>query len=250
MCSQMLKASMSLRATSVECSHLQLPEIERMFEIYSASYHDTCRLRFGQDLADKTHCIVLRDAQAQIVGFSTLKLYETTWEGQRRRVIFSGDTIIDREHWGSQQLAFAWSRLVGELWREMPGTPLYWFLICKGHRTYRYLRAMILNYAPRAGAVTEPEVQRLMDHLAHTRFGDAYNPDTGLVSFDTPQGRLTPDLAQVPDSHLRLPEVAYFLQKNPHYALGDELVCLCELTPKNFRPFALRLFETPQLSAC
>jgi len=79
--------------------------------------------------------------------------------------------------------------------------------------------------------------------LAYHRFGKAYNPQTGLVSFDTPQGRLTSELAQVPDNHLRLPEVEYFLQKNPHYALGDELVCLCELTPTNFRPFALRLFN-------
>ena len=241
---------MSLRATSVECSHLQLHEIDRMFEIYSASYHDTCRMRFAQDIDDKTHCIVLRDADEVIVGFSTLKLYDTTWENLRRRIIFSGDTIIDREHWGSQQLAFAWSRLVGELWRQSPGTPLYWFLICKGHRTYRYLRAMILNYAPRAATVTAPEVQRLMDHLAHSRFGPAYNPQTGLVTFDTPQGRLTEALAQVPETHLRLPEVAYFLQKNPRYASGDELVCLCELTPSNFRPFALRLFGSVQPTPC
>lgn len=214
-----------------------------MFEVFARSYDDVCRTRFVRDIEDKTHCIVLRNADAVIVGFSTLKLYEVTWNHQSRRVIFSGDTIIEREHWGSQQLAFAWSHLAGELWQQASEKPLYWFLICKGHRTYRYLRAMMLDYAPRAGVETDTNMQAWIDHLAHLRFGQAYNPQTGLVSFETPQGRLTPELADIPDSHLRLPEVAFFLQKNPRYASGDELVCVSEIAPGNLRPFALRLFN-------
>ncbi|KAA0986004.1 hypothetical protein FQ192_24900 [Pseudomonas sp. ANT_J12] len=241
---------MSLCATSFECSRLRLNEIDRMFEIYSASYHDTSRLRFDQDLKDKTHCIVLRGADEVIVGFTTLKLYEKTWAGQPIKVIFSGDTIIDREHWGSQQLAFAWMRLAGEIWQAMPEVPLYWFLICKGHRTYRYLGAMALNYAPRAGRVTDCDTQALLDHLAIDRFGDAYDPNTGVLSFDVPQGRLTTELAEVPGPHLRLNNVLYFLEKNPRYASGDELACLCELRPDNLRPLALRLFADARPSPC
>ncbi len=176
---------MSLRATTVECADLSLNEIEQMFELYSACYQDTCRIRFGHDLDDKTHCVILRDAGDRIVGFTTLKLFEMLWQNQLKRFVFSGDTIIDPEHWGSQQLTFAWSRLVGDLWRQRPQVPFYWFLICKGHRTYRYLRAMILNYAPRAGQVTAPDVQALMDHLATTHFGDAYDSTTGLLRFQT-----------------------------------------------------------------
>ncbi|MFJ2686723.1 hypothetical protein ACIOYV_23675 [Pseudomonas sp. NPDC087342] len=241
---------MSLSATSVECSRLHLNEIDRMFEIYSASYYDTSRARFDQDFKEKTHCIVLRDADEVIVGFTTLKFYEKNWSGKRIRVIFSGDTIIDREHWGSQQLAFAWMRLTGEIWQEQPEIPLYWFLICKGHRTYRYLGAMALSYAPRASTVTAPGVQALMDHLAIDRFGEAYDPKTGILSFEEPQGRLTTELAQVPAPHLRLENVLYFLEKNPRYAAGDELVCLCELHPDNLRPMALRLFSAARYLPC
>lgn len=241
---------MSLCATALQRSDLQPNDIDRMFEIYCACYQDTCRVRFKQDLDDKTHCVVLRDACDTIMGFSTLKLFEMHWDNQPGRFIFSGDTIITPEHWGSQQLAFAWSRLVGDLWRQAPDVPLYWFLICKGHRTYRYLRAMVLDYAPRAGHLTEPHVQALMDHLAHTRFGDAYNSATGLLSFKTPQGRLTAELAQVSENHARLPDVAYFLERNPGYAQGDELVCLCRFTPENLRPLARRLIMAEQLSTC
>ncbi|WP_212800523.1 hypothetical protein [Pseudomonas sp. St316] len=221
-----------------------------MFDIYAASYCDTSRARFNQDFKDKTHCIVLRDADEVIVGFTTLKLYEKTWFGKPIRVMFSGDTIIDREHWGSQRLAFAWMRLAGEIWQDRPDVPLYWFLICKGHRTYRYLDAVALSYAPRAGTVTDPGIQALMDYLAIDCFGQAYDPKTGVLSFEVPQGRLTTELAQVPAPHLRLENVLYFLEKNPRYAAGDELVCLCELHPDNLRPMVLRLFASALKSPC
>lgn len=238
----MQNSPMRLHATPIERATLSADQIDRMFALYSASYCDAHRDIFDQDLSDKTHCIMLRDTEDVIQGFSTLKLYTATWRGTSQRVIFSGDTIIDPAHWGSQQLAFAWIRLAGQISRHAPGVPLYWLLICKGHRTYRYLRAFAHDYAPRWDAATAPSVQALMDHLAIQRFGPAYDGDTGVLSFATPQGRLTPELAEVPDAHRRLPDVAYFLMRNPRYASGDELVCLCELSSANLRPMARRLF--------
>lgn len=239
----MQKSLMRLSAMPVERVTLSAFEIDRMFSLYSASYCDAQRELFDQDLEDKTHCIILRDAYGIIQGFSTLKLYTTRWRDASLRVIFSGDTIIDTAHWGSQQLAFAWIRLAGELQRQAPDMPFYWFLICKGHRTYRYLRAFAHDYAPRVDAVTPPATQALMDHLAVQRFGTAYNAENGVLSFAKPQGRLTPALAEVSEAHCRLPDVAYFLKRNPHYARGDELVCLCELSLTNLRPMAQRLFR-------
>jgi len=46
----------------------------------------------------------------------------------------------------------------------------------------------------------------------------------------------------VSEAHLRLPEVAFFLARNPGYARGDELVCLCELAAEKLRPLARRIF--------
>jgi hypothetical protein len=234
---------MELRASAVELSTLLPSEIERMYALYSASYRDTAYARFRADLDDKTHCIVLRGADGAILGFSTLKRYVTRWQGTDIRVIFSGDTIVDPAHWGSQQLAFEWIRHAGQIWREAPDLPLYWFLIVKGHRTYRYLSAFAREYAPRVGKVVADTTRALMDHLASERYGRAYDPATGLLRFDEPMGRLAPALADIPVAHRQLPDVDYFLQCNPQYARGDELVCLCELRASNLRPLARRLFD-------
>jgi hypothetical protein len=240
---------MDLRANVVARAALRSDEVERMFSLYAASYRDTDRTRFLDDLRDKTDCIIVRDGNGTIQGFSTLKLYETRWGARRVRVLFSGDTIVDPAHWGTQQLAFAWIRHAGEVRRAVPAVPLYWFLICKGHRTYRYLSAFARRYVPRADApvdgsdATHVDMQDLLDHLATERYGRAYDRATGVLSFDAPQGRLAPELASVPDAHRRIGEVAYFLQRNPGYARGDELVCLCELSAANLRPLARRLFD-------
>lgn len=214
-----------------------------MFALYSDFYCDAEYGLFKRDLADKTHCVLLRDASDCIQGFTTLKLYETIWEQRPLRVIFSGDTIINPEHWGSQQLAFAWIRFAGKVRRMAPAVPLYWFLICKGHRTYRYLRAFAHRYAPHFDHGTPPFMQELMNRLAGSRFGENYDQARGLLSFAEPQGRLSAELAHVPPAHHRLPDVAYFLKRNPDYARGDELVCLCELAPENLRPLARRVFS-------
>ncbi|WP_236906015.1 hypothetical protein [Collimonas pratensis] len=219
-------------------------DVDRMFVLYDAAYYDARRDLFDQDLADKTHCIILYDGDGVIQGFSTLKLYVTSWHNEPLRVIFSGDTIVDRAHWGSQQLAFSWIRLSGEIYRQAPDLPLYWFLICKGHRTYRYLRAFAHDFSPRYDTTTTPLMQALMEHLATQRFGEIYDTRTGILSFEQPQGRLTSTLAEVSDMHRRLPDVAYFLTRNPYYARGDELVCLCELSVANLRPMARRLFHS------
>lgn len=234
--------AMPLQASSMTRAQLRDVDVAQMYALYSSCYRDTQFERFEHDLDDKTHCIVMRDGAGQLRGFSTLKLYDQQWNDSTLRVLFSGDTIVDPTCWGSQQLAFSWIRLAGELKRLSPGVALYWFLICKGHRTYRYLRAFAHDFAPRFDRPTAPATQALLDHLAVERFGRAYDSASGVLNFPVPQGRLAPILAGVPDAHRRLPDVTYFLERNPHYARGDELVCLCELTPENLRPMARRIF--------
>ena len=175
-------------------------------------------------------------------GFSTLAVYERTFEGAPVRVLFSGDTVVDESHWGQQALAFAWLRLAGALKAEQPGVPLYWLLISKGHRTYRYLPAFSRAFHPSPDDAGAGPLRALKDFLARDRFGADYDAATGVVRFPESRGHLRAPYADVPEAHLRLPEVAFFLAANPGYAQGDELVCVCELAEDRLQPIARRAF--------
>lgn len=223
-------------------SHDEVAAMATLFERY---YAGGSRDQFIQDLAGKTHVIELRDGDI-LCGFSTLCVYGLgPSEGRPGaiRIIFSGDTIIDQAYWGEQSLALAFCRFAGQLKAAEPHQPLYWLLISKGHRTYRYLHLFAHRYHPSHGGEASPELVQLAAEVAAQRFGDAFDAERGLVRLGEAATRLRP---QWLDGHRALhpsPATRFFFQRNPRHDLGDELVCLCELEVGNLRSFALRAFR-------
>jgi hypothetical protein len=213
---------------------------ERMYALYATYYDAVTPERFRSDLEDKDFVIELRE-QDELRGFSTVALMDFDACGARR-AIFSGDTIVDRRCWGEQSLARAFCRLAGNLKALAPRIPLYWFLISKGHRTYRYLSAFSRVYYPSPHLPTPPEAQAWLDELATRRFGAAYVPELGLVRFPSSHGYLKPDWAGIHRGALERPEVRFFSERNPRHSEGDELCCITALEASNLRSFARREF--------
>lgn len=213
-----------------------------MFALYERYYEATAESVFISDLQNKDQVILLTDSQGKLQGFSTLAILFFEFDGTPSRAIFSGDTIVSSRHWGEQTLAFAWIRLAGQIKAQESALPLYWFLIVKGHRTYRYLPAFSKCFYPTWTEPTPPREQALMNQLATMRFGQHYDRERGLVCFPSSRGHLRKEWATVPPKDLRKPEVRFFLERNPGYTRGHELVCLTELHPENLRPLTRRLF--------
>ena len=224
-------------------SDLGASDVAQMWEIFRAYYGGVSHDRFLSDLSHKTHVILCRDDRGQIGGFSTIEVCEDIFHGRRIRVLFSGDTVVRVDFWGRNDLAFSWIRFTGSIKAQHPDQPLYWLLIVKGHRTYRYLSTFGRRYYPAPGWPTPSEIRSLMEFLAQARFGDAYQPSDGIVRFATTHGYLKAPWSKIPDSARTRKETAFFLEKNPRYDRGDELVCLCEVSRENFRPMARRVFD-------
>jgi|SRR6185369_5802143 len=218
-------------------------EIDSMFQIFRCYYEETSREMFEEDLSNKLDVILLRGEDGAIRGFSTLSVIAYDDHGLSGRAIFSGDTIIQHEHWGSQALPLAFASYAASVKSANPDEPLFWFLISKGHRTYRYLPLLFHDYYPRYEAFTPPTMQRVMNLLAEKKFGDHYDSATGVVRFPNSRGQLRTEWAGVPLPALRKPEVRFFLERNPGYAHGHELVCLAELSVQNLRSVGRRRFE-------
>jgi hypothetical protein len=82
-----------------------------------------------------------------------------------------------------------------------------------------------------------------MNQLGVRLFAQDYQHGLGVVQFPVSRGQLRSKWAEPPKEVLSRPEVQFFLQKNPGYRHGDELLCLTELCSSNLRPLARRLFE-------
>jgi len=226
----------------VEPANLSGERRDAMFDLLSRHYDEVSRERFESDLAEKDAVILLEDAAGIMSGFSTQKVLRVSVDGRTVRALFSGDTVIDRSRWGEQELCRGWSRYAGALLAAEPHTPLYWFLISKGYRTYLYLPVFFREFYPRPGSLTPPLAQGTLDALATAKFGERYDRDSGLITFPQSHGQLTADLAIVP-AHRRDDEhVQFFLARNPDYARGTELACLAVISPDNLTDFGRRLF--------
>jgi hypothetical protein len=214
-----------------------------MFGLYHQYYESTSWDIFLSDLLAKDQVIVLYDEAHVLRGFSTLKLIDFNLGKRPSRVIFSGDTIVHHYYWGEQSLAFSWIRRSGEIKAEQPDIPLYYLLIVKGHRTYRYLQAFTHSYYPHWQHATPQSVQGFMDQLGESLFSQHYRKDNGVVKYPASRGQLRPEWSEPQAKHLARPEVQFFLQKNPGYRHGDELLCITELCSDNLRPLPRRLFK-------
>ncbi len=231
-----------LFAEIIPQNHLDEKLRQTMYELYKIYYEGTSFDIFHKDLINKDYVIALWDGEKKLQGFSTVAVLEFEFEAQPRRAIFSGDTIVHRDYWGEQTLPLAWCRLAGQIKAQAFSVPLYWFLIVKGYRTYRYLPLFAHQFYPTYRYPTPPEIQRLMDYLAEKKFGNSYDPKSGLIQFATSQGHLRGSWADIKDGYENKPDVRYFLERNPDYYKGDELVCLMELREDNMRSHARRGF--------
>jgi hypothetical protein len=210
---------------------------ERLFALYELYYEGAERQRFFEDLDEKDCVILLIDGE-EVVGFSTQKVFDFG----RARILFSGDTIIDPRHWGTQELVRAWCRFAGRTKAESPDVPLYWFLISKGHRTYLYLPLFFARFHPSCDHVPTAFEHDLMQRLGASRYGARFNGATGLIDEASPFDRLRPEIDSAAD-RTRNRHVAFFLERNPRYADGVELLCLTEVAADNMRSFARREME-------
>ena len=218
---------------------------EKMITLLASHFGGVDRATFRDDLARKSAVILLEDETRALRGFSTLQIYTSMAPGRPVTIIYSGDTIVDRSCWGSHALAKTWIHCVREAAADA-ATDVYWLLITSGYRTYRFLPVFFRSFYPRFDEQTPPCQRTLLDAIARERFGDRFDADAGIVRFPRPQ-ILAGDLLDVPEGRTKDAHVTFFLEHNPGFVSGDELVCLTRIHDDNLTPAGRRMAGLPRL---
>jgi hypothetical protein len=216
--------------------------IDAMLGLMQRYYEHVTRSGFLADLAEKHWVIMLVDPQTDVLhGFSTQRLLEVESDGAVIKALFSGDTIVSQECWGETALTRTWARLALSLIDQCAPDPLYWFLISKGYRTYRFLPLFFQEFYPRFDSPTPVWAKNIIDTLGRYKFSTAYDAATGIVRAGPHKDRLKTGVADLTAERLRDPHVRFFAQQNAGHALGEELCCLARLSRANITPAACRI---------
>lgn len=232
---------MKLTGRLAAVGHLTPAQRNQMFVLMDRHYHHVVRNRFEADLAEKQWVILVEDEARELCGFSTQVLLSTHANGRPIQALFSGDTIVDRRHWGERALERTWGRLALSLMDAHADQELYWFLMSKGYKTYRFLPLFFHEFYPRPEEPTPADSQQIIDQLGRLKFCADYDPARGVVAARAGKDCLREDVAPVSAERLRDPFVRFFVQRNPGHARGEELCCLAPLTRANFTPAAYRV---------
>lgn len=223
--------------TPVTCSYrdirdISVREIVRMHEIFVRYYDNADLATFLRDMSKKTGAFIVRAGtgeSARIVGFSTVTHLDLEVGGRQARGIFSGDTIIEREYWGTRSLQRAFLAYILRQRLANPFRPLYWFLISKGYKTYLLLANNYPRYYPNPDGA-HPHLARVVSTYCRHLFPDAFDEPAMLLDFGDDYQKLKGDVAGITDEmRRRYPRIAFFETCNPSWERGTELPCVGEI---------------------
>jgi hypothetical protein len=217
---------------------LNRDQIVPMMQLMQSTYLNVTEEQFMKDLQEKDSVILLY-VDGNLCGFSTWVTFEHYLNERHVNVIFSGDTVIDKSHWGSIALPMAWGKLMLKELDDNPDKDLYWFLTSKGYKTYRFLPVFFKEFCPSYNMAVSEFDKLLLLSLAKHKFGDRFDPETYIIKADGKSQCLRPGIADLSSQRLKDEHIRYFYQRNPNYAQGDELACLVRCHLNNIRPFIL-----------
>ena len=231
--------SKKIKGRIVDVQSLSSGDIEMMYELMDTFYDNMTKKKFLRDLSKKDYCIVLRDENTRIWGFSTQQIMHIPVGEKVANGVFSGDTIIHKDYWGSMELFIVFAKFFFEF-EEQYGD-FYWFLICKGYKTYRMLPTFYNIFYPNYKEETPEEVKAIMDAFGKYYSIEEYDEKTGVICYKGIKDKLKENYADISEERLSNKNIAFFASKNPGYINGDEIVCITKLTKSNLKPRVKRL---------
>ncbi len=198
-----------------------------MYSIYKEYYQNTQFSIFEHDFAKKHGAIVIFHPEThEIIGFSTVDIQHFEYQHKKYTVLFSGDTVIQKEFWGAKVLHRTMLKLVIKLRIRYMCDEFYWLLISKGYKTYLLLANNYYVYYPHVDGKYQ-ELVPIVEKYCKEFFTEYFDEQTGLLNFGTDYQPLKTDVAPITEE-MRLinPNIAFFEEKNPTWQLGTELPCI------------------------
>lgn len=202
-------------------------EMDCMYTLMEEFYDNTSEEVFRRDFLDKDYCLALYNDGDSLVGFTTQKVMEIEVENKAVHGVFSGDTIIHKEYWGDLELFKIWALFWFDFAEKYD--EFYWFLICKGYKTYRMLPLFFNEFYPNYRMKTPEYEKSLIDAYAGKLYGKEYNPENGVIEYCGVKDRLKQGVADVGEREMKNRDIEFFCRANPEYIRGNDLACIAKL---------------------
>lgn len=218
---------MNLVGSVVDVKTFTDKDINEMYALMAEFYDNIQKDIFIQDLYDKEYCIILKDEDAKIQGFSTQKILHFPVDGKEVNGLFSGDTIVHKQHWGSLEgirTVLTFGLECGKRYENF-----YWFLIVKGYKTYKILPTFFKEFYPNYREKTPTLMQKCIDSFGEYFYPNEYNKLSGIIEYTKTKDILKDGVADITERRMKDHDIRFFCEKNPHHLKGNDMICITRL---------------------
>lgn len=235
-----------LQASIISVSDILFKDKLMMFSLMRRYYENVSKKQFLSDLEKKDCVIMIKEKKSSaLCGFSTQVLLRRNIKNQDVRIVFSGDTVIDKKHRNSLVLPLTFGKMMLSILKEEPGTPLYWLLTTKGYKTYRYLPVFFKDYFPSPSKKLSSFEKSILTMMGKELLEEKFDAKHWILRAKDGAQRLKPGVADITENRRKKQEIAYFEKMNPNHAQGDDLICLARFSEQNLKPFILKRLLCP-----
>lgn len=210
----------------------------QMLSLMKEFYDNVCDNIFYEDLKDKDYSIILYNNQGFVKGFSTQREVSLKIDGKTIYGIFSGDTIIHKDYWGSLDLYKEFARKF-----VTDKEDFYWFLISKGYKTYKMLPIFFKEFYPNYKSATPSFEKKIINSFGEKYYPKDYDGDSGVIKYKQVKDKLKTGVADITQKHLKDKDIEFFTNRNSNYINGDDLVCIAKLHKDNLKNTGKRLLR-------
>lgn len=205
---------------------ISVQDIRDMFRVFCRYYDNVALDQFVSDLSKKTGAFIIRRQRDEaIVGFSTFGVYQMEVDGKKIKGIFSGDTVLEKEHWGNRAINAAFVKRVLVEAIKNPLTPQYWFLISKGYKTFLLMSRNFPEYYPHPTQKND-HLKNIAVAYCDALFPGKLDKDAMVLDFGDGYNCLKGDVTPITHDLRQQADIAFFERSNPGWERGTELPCV------------------------
>lgn len=233
----MSKKDKLINGSVVPINEITSTDIKEMHQLFIQYYDNAGYDTFKNDLSQKDAVFMIRKKDTnEIVGFSTVvkKKIDGLKKGRNCYAVFSGDTLVDKEFWGTTSLHFTAIRYIVMEKLKNPTSAIFWFLITKGYKTYLIMANNLNNCYPAYDNENDPKMEKVLKKLCMNFFPKNYDEKSGLLLFGDGYMKLKGNVAEITEEMKeKYPKIRFYEKVNPTWRMGTELPCTVELSFAN-----------------
>ena len=111
----------------------------------------------------------------------------------------------------------------------------------KGYKTYKFLPTFFKEFYPNYKAETPEKFKNIMDLFGEIKYPNEYNKENGVIEYKGIKDSLKKGVADITEKELKDKNVQFFLESNPNYEKGNDLVCITSLKIENLKEKTLKI---------